>query len=160
MTHNGRTLSDCLPLTDPQEDADRLYSFLKHGAEGSPGDTEESTVGTQPDHYPKPVDREEGNIDALWGESDIKDGDPAGTAQHHSNAVLGEFRRGREEFLGRMFANYSNSKGANNGILKKQLGHAARGDYEASKPMPLDGSKRQPPETPTLLSKTKNLLDR
>ena len=160
MAHNGRTFSDCLPLTDPQEDADRFYNLIKGASveDKSPGDTERATVGTQPAHYPPPDGRASGNVDALWGDRDIKPEDPAQTAQHHSNAVLGEFRRGREEFLNRMFGNMAPSQDAEQKLLAQNLVHAAKGDYEASKPMVRAGSSRQPAEAETLLTKTKRIL--
>jgi hypothetical protein len=159
MAYNGRSMSDCLPLTDPQEDADKLYAFLKQAEVEAPGDNGRSTVGTNPDQYPKPEGRASGNIDALWGDPDMKPSDPTGTAVHHSNVVLEEFRRGREEFLNRHFYGKKPSQEADRKLLAGQLSHAATGDYEASHAMPQANANRRPVEAPTLLSRTKRLLE-
>lgn len=158
MAYNGRTLSDCLPLTSPEEDAARLEAFLKEG-EAPPGDLQRDTTGRNPDPYMKQPDRTSGNIDALWGDPDRKQDDPSGTSVHHSNVVLEEFVRGREEFLNRMFANKKPSQQADHALLGSQLQHAATGDYEASHAMPQAASKLRPVPVPSLLQRTKKLLN-
>ena len=154
-----RNMSDCLPQTTPKEDEDRFCQLLKHGAEQKPpGDTEEKTVGVNPDPYPDP-DRAEENIDAPWGEKDISSSDNCCTAQHHSNAVLGEFRKGREDFLNRYFAGKGASEKATKAQLAQHLDHAKSGDYESGRAMLREGSKRNPAVADTLLDKTKKELD-
>jgi hypothetical protein len=156
---DGRNFSICQPLSEPQDDADRFYELMKSAApEKTPGDDEESTVGVNPDQYPDPKDRERNNIDAPWGESDVKSSDPAGTAQHHSNAVWDGFKQSREKFLKRHFDSYDSSSDNAQDVLRQNFDHASKGDFEASKPMTGEASKRQPEVAETVLDKTKRLL--
>lgn len=156
----GRNFSVCQPLSEPQEDADRFYELMKSAAPETPGDDEESTVGVNPDQYPDPPDREKGNEEAPWGEEDLPPGDPAGTAQHHTNAAWRGFRQSREKFLDRHFDAYSGSAQNAQDVLKQNLDHAKSGDFEASKPMTGEASKRQPAVADTTLDKTVRLLGR
>jgi len=125
-----------------------FFELMKEGSD-SPGDDEEKDPGHAPDQYPDPKDSE-----------DRKAKDPAtGTAQHHSTGALAEFRRGREQFLKNHFDSYPNSRDTNQKVLSQMLDRAKKGDYDASTAMVLEGSKKNLPETGTLLSKTKRLLD-
>lgn len=156
----GRTYSICQPLSEPQEDADRFYELMKSAAsEKTPGDDEESTVGVNPDPYPDPKDRGQGNADAPWGESDLPPSDPSGTAQHHTNAAWTGFKKSREKFLQRHFTRFEASAENTNDILGQQLDHFKSGDHESSKPFSNDHSKRNPEVVETVLDKTKRLLD-
>jgi hypothetical protein len=145
-----------------RDEDDKFFSLMeKIGQDDSPGDTGESTVGVQPDAYPDPSDEGqtgEGTVDASWGQTDIKPGDPAQTAQHHSNAVLDEFRRGREEFLQRHFDAYGSSSKTNQKVMAQALSHGS-GDHESSTAMMDAGSKRSPAAVETVVDKTKRVLD-
>lgn len=145
-----------------RDEDDKFYQLMeKIGQDDSPGDTEESTVGVQPDAYPDPSDQGqtgEGTIDASRGEKDIKPNDSAQTAQHHSNAVLDEFTRGRQKFLERHFDSYGSSTSANQKVMAQTLSHGS-GDYEASTAQIDSGSKRRPAAVETLVDKTKRVLD-
>lgn len=137
-----------------------MFELMKSAATQSPGDDDESTVGVNPDQYPDPKDREDGNVDALWGNSDIASHGEGATAQHHSNAALEEFMRGREKFLERHFTAYGPSAKNTKDVLSQHFKHGKSGEFEASKPMANGGSKRGPENKPTLLTKTKSLLGR
>lgn len=149
---------------------DNIYQImLKMGApvkgleDDSPGDTEEKMPGVQPDPYPDPSgegQKEKETINAHWGDMDRKPGDPAQTSQHHTNAVLDEFARGREKFLQRYFNAYGPSGEANRKLMGQNLEHAASGDYEASAAMLRAGSKRTPIAAETVLDKTRRALDK
>lgn len=161
MSHPGRCFSIDQPLTEVSEDADRFYELLKSAAPtSSPGDDGESTVGVNPDAYEDPPDRESGNVDALWGESDLPPGDRSGTAQHHTNAVWDEFKKSREKFLARNFNSYEPSAKNSRDVLKQNFDHFASGDHESSKPFTNEHSKRNPEVVDTVLTKTRRLLGR
>lgn len=148
-------------MTEPQEDADRFYELMKSAAPSEePGDDEKSTVGVNPDPYPDPPDRNEGNVDALWGEPDIKDADPAGTAQHHTNAAWDGFKKSRERFLERNFDSFEPSAENAQELLSQNLDHFKSGDHESGKPFTNEHSKRNPEVVETVLDKTKRLLNR
>ncbi len=146
-----------------RDEDDKFFSLMeKMGQDDSPGDTEESTVGVQPDAYPDPSDEGQtgdGTTDASWGQKDIKPSDPAQTAQHHSNAVLDEFRRGREEFLQRHFDAYGTSSKANQQVVGQALAHASSGDYEAGTAQISAASKRNPAAVETVVDKTRRVLE-
>jgi hypothetical protein len=145
-----------------REEDDRFYKLMeKIGQEDSPADTGESTTESQPDPYPNPPSEgqaEEGTTDARWGQEDGSQKDPSQSAQHHSNAVLDEFRRGREEFLQRHFNAYPASSKTNQKVVSQALSHGS-GDYGASTAMLDAGSKRSPAAVETVVDKTKRVLD-
>jgi len=155
----GRSFSIDQPLTDPREDADRFYELLKSAApdKGASDGTGQGVAGVNPSPYPDPPDREAGTVEALWGEEPSK---KSNNAQFHSNAVWDAFRRGREEFLKRDFANYEPSAAAAVRELSQNFDHFKSGDHESSKPFTNDHSKLRPEVVETVLDKTKRLLNR
>ncbi len=149
---------------------DRMYQLmLKMGkSDDSPGDTEESTVGVQPDAHPDPSEegqKEEGTINARWGQEDHKPEEAKHGPQHYSNAVLDEFVRGRENFLQRHFDTYGTSGDTNRKVLGQQLEHARTGDYDSSSAMYSEqsssgSSEKRPAAVDTVLDKTKRALNK
>lgn len=149
---------------------DNIYQImLKMGAvpkgieDDSPGDTDEKMPGGQPDPYPDPSNKGQegkGTINAHWGDVDHKPDDPAQTSQHHTNAVLDEFARGREKFLQRYFDAYGTSGETSRKLVAQNLEHASSGDYETSAAMLRSGSKRTPAVSETVLEKTRRALDK
>jgi len=154
-----RTMSVCESQITTEESADRLYAFLKTGADTTQPEVNASAVtGLNPDPYAAPPLRKdlEGTDSALWGQEPESDG--KATAQVHSNAVWDGFRAGRERFLERNFDSFKPSQEQTQALLSGQLEHFKSGDHESSTPFTRDHSKRRPVEVETVFDKTKRLL--
>lgn len=157
----GKNMSICAVQTSEKEGVDRLYAFLKTGADSTSLETNDDSVeGLNPDDYPNPPERAErdGTSEAMWGQHDSEKEDRSGTAQHHSNAVWDGFRQGRERFLERNFDSFGPSSKQTVEHLSEALDHFKSGDHESSKPFTNSHSKRLPEVVSTVLDKTKNLL--
>lgn len=139
-----RNMSSCESQISVEEATDQLHAFLKTASDaGTP------VAAAAPLREPR-----NNTAEALWGQEDGQA--PSLPAQHHSNAVLEERRRGREAFLKRHFESYGAARAQAEAQLGQSFDHVSSGDYESSN---TDGkSKRTLPVTETMFQKTKRLL--
>lgn len=133
-----------------------LYELLKEGQSvtNSPGDDEESTVGTNPDLYPEPEDREENDIDAPWGEHDVSDRAEHADAVHFSDAFLDSFKQSRERMLSRLFDSKDPSDVSEQKGMSQYLSHAAKGKFQTSSPQLSSKAKLQPQDKTSSVNET------
>ena len=111
-----------------------------------------SKMGEDNTGYAEPDKEESGTVNARWGQESAADKDDS--QSQFSNGVYDEFIRGREDFLGRHFAEF----GSASSDAKKTVGeNFQEKSYEASKPTLQKGV--DVPKAETVLEKSKNLLD-
>lgn len=153
-------MSLCQSQISQEEATDRLLEFMKSASDDSPGDTDRSTVGINPEPYKNPPLREakSGTSEANWGQHDGEEDAPSGTAQHHSNTAWKSFREGRERFLERVFNSFDASRKQSISQLGEEFDHFQNGDHESNGPFLGEHSKRMPREVETVFEKTKRLI--